>query len=42
MQSILEHDCPNGCGSEAGGTVKNFRRLTAGQQQDILNFLRSL
>jgi len=42
MQSILEHDCPNGCGSEAGGTVRNFRNLTPAQQQDILNFLRSL
>ena len=30
------------CGSEAGNVIKNFNALKASQQQDILNFLRSL
>ncbi len=30
------------CGSEANGVVDNFTRLTHAQQQDLLNFLRSL
>ncbi|MHB8540525.1 MAG: di-heme oxidoredictase family protein [Candidatus Acidiferrales bacterium] len=30
------------CGSEANGVVNNFNSLTADQQQDILDFLRSL
>jgi len=31
-----------GCSSEANGVINNFNNLTASQQQDILNFLRSL
>jgi CxxC motif-containing protein (DUF1111 family) len=30
------------CGSEANGTILNFNSLTQSQQQDLLNFLRSL
>ena len=30
------------CGSEANGVVDKFNGLTTGQQQDLLNFLRSL
>jgi CxxC motif-containing protein (DUF1111 family) len=30
------------CRSEANGVIANFNSLTAGQKQDILNFLRSL
>lgn len=30
------------CVSEADGVVRNFNALTAGQKQDLLNFLRSL
>jgi CxxC motif-containing protein (DUF1111 family) len=30
------------CGSEANDVVEQFQRLTASQQQDLLNFLRSL
>ena len=30
------------CTSEANGVINNFNALTASQQQDILNFLRSL
>jgi CxxC motif-containing protein (DUF1111 family) len=29
-------------GSEANGVIRNFNRLTESQQQDLLNFLRSL
>jgi hypothetical protein len=29
-------------GSEANKVIDSFNRLTAGEQQDILNFLRSL
>lgn len=42
LQAIIEHDCTQSCGSEASGVVKNFRQLSPNQQQDILNFLRSL
>jgi len=54
LQAILDHsgsgqDCrgmhfrgKNNCGSEANAVIRNFRALTAQQQQDILNFLRSL
>jgi len=31
-----------GCSSEANGVINNFNALTPSQQQDILNFLRSL
>jgi len=31
-----------GCSSEANAVINNFNRLTSSQQQDILNFLRSL
>jgi len=31
-----------GCGSEATGVIRNFNALSPSQQQDILNFLRSL
>jgi len=30
------------CGSEANGVINNFNNLSSSQQQDILNFLRSL
>jgi CxxC motif-containing protein (DUF1111 family) len=30
------------CGSEANAVIRNFRALSASQQQDLLNFLRSL
>jgi CxxC motif-containing protein (DUF1111 family) len=30
------------CGSEANGVVEQFRQLSVSQQQDLLNFLRSL
>jgi CxxC motif-containing protein (DUF1111 family) len=30
------------CGSEADGVIQRFRALTQSQQQDLLNFLRSL
>jgi CxxC motif-containing protein (DUF1111 family) len=30
------------CGSESNGVVSNFNRLSRSQQQDLLNFLRSL
>ena len=29
-------------GSEANGVIRNFNRLTQQQEQDLLNFLRSL
>jgi len=29
-------------GSEANGVIDNFNALTPSQQQDVLNFLRSL
>jgi CxxC motif-containing protein (DUF1111 family) len=32
----------NSCSSEANGVVRNFKALTPNQQQDLLNFLRSL
>ena len=32
----------NGCGSEATRVINNFNGLSPSQQQDILNFLRSL
>ena len=30
------------CGSESNGVISNFNRLSRSQQQDLLNFLRSL
>jgi hypothetical protein len=30
------------CNSEANGVINNFNYLTTSQQQDVLNFLRSL
>lgn len=39
LQAILAHGSP---GSEAQAVVNNFAGLNAGDQQDILNFLRSL
>jgi hypothetical protein len=30
------------CGSEAGNVIQNFNGLSPSQQQDLLNFLRSL
>jgi CxxC motif-containing protein (DUF1111 family) len=39
LQAILAHDSP---GSEASKVVAAFKNLTTRQQQDILNFLRSL
>jgi CxxC motif-containing protein (DUF1111 family) len=32
----------NNCNSEADGVINNFNALSPSQQQDILNFLRSL
>jgi CxxC motif-containing protein (DUF1111 family) len=32
----------DGCRSEANGVIKNFNALSPSQQQDLLNFLRSL
>jgi hypothetical protein len=29
-------------GSEANGVIRNFRELSPNQQQNLLNFLRSL
>jgi CxxC motif-containing protein (DUF1111 family) len=39
LDVIRQHDSQ---GSEAHGVVANFQALTAGQKQDVLNFLRSL
>jgi CxxC motif-containing protein (DUF1111 family) len=39
VQAIKEHASP---GSEANAVIKNFNNLTPQQQQDLLNFLRSL
>jgi CxxC motif-containing protein (DUF1111 family) len=39
MQAIQAHGSN---GSEANAVVRNFNRLTPSQQQDLLNFLRSL
>ena len=39
LQAILAHDSS---GSEAHGVIQAFQSLTVSQQQDILNFLRSL
>ena len=36
------NDPGRGCGSEANGSVAKFTGLTTAEQQDILNFLRSL
>jgi CxxC motif-containing protein (DUF1111 family) len=41
--SVFEPDTQSGfCGSEANNVIKNFNVLSPSQQQDILNFLRSL
>jgi CxxC motif-containing protein (DUF1111 family) len=37
-QSASNHNC----NSESNGVVTNFNRLSPSQQQDLLNFLRSL
>jgi CxxC motif-containing protein (DUF1111 family) len=39
LDAIKEHASP---GSEANDVVSNCNRLTPQQQQDLLNFLRSL
>jgi CxxC motif-containing protein (DUF1111 family) len=39
LDAIQEHA---GTGSEANAVIQSFNRLSAGQQQDLLNFLRSL
>jgi CxxC motif-containing protein (DUF1111 family) len=39
MQAIAAHQSS---GSEANNVIANFGNLTAAQQQDLLNFLRSL
>ncbi len=39
LDAIKEH---SSSGSEAKGVIGNFNKLTASQQQDLLNFLRSL
>jgi CxxC motif-containing protein (DUF1111 family) len=39
MDAIREHASS---GSEANNVIQNFRRLSPQQQQDLLNFLRSL
>jgi CxxC motif-containing protein (DUF1111 family) len=42
LVAIREHQSGNSNGSEANDVIRNFYRLTASQQQDLLNFLRSL
>jgi hypothetical protein len=37
-----DRDRGGNCGSEADGVIRNFNGLSPSQQQDILNFLRSL
>ena len=37
-----DRDRGRNCGSEADGVIRNFNGLAPSQQQDILNFLRSL
>jgi hypothetical protein len=39
VDAIREHASQ---GSEANGVIRNFNRLTPQQQQNLLNFLRSL
>jgi len=39
LQAIEDHASP---GSEADAVIRNFNSLSASQQQDLLNFLRSL
>jgi CxxC motif-containing protein (DUF1111 family) len=39
IQAILDHASP---GSEANQVVRNFQTLGAADQQDLINFLRSL
>jgi len=39
LDAIQQH---TSSGSEANGVITNFNKLTASQQQDLLNFLRSL
>jgi len=39
LDAIQEH---SSSGSEANGVISNFNKLTSHQQQDLLNFLRSL
>jgi len=39
LEAIQRH---SSSGSEANGVIGNFNNLTASQQQDLLNFLRSL
>jgi CxxC motif-containing protein (DUF1111 family) len=39
LDAIKEHASS---GSEANGVISNFKQLTPQQQQDLLNFLRSL
>lgn len=39
LDTIRDHASP---GSEANGVIRNFHRLTPQDQQDLLNFLRSL
>jgi len=39
LQAILAH---GSAGSEANGVIANFKAMAAHQQQDLLNFLRSL
>jgi len=39
LDAIQQH---SSTGSEANGVIENFNNLTASQQQDLLNFLRSL
>jgi CxxC motif-containing protein (DUF1111 family) len=41
-ERFRDDDFRRGCGSEADGVIRNFNRLSPSQQQDILNFLRSL
>jgi len=39
IDAIRQHA---GQGSEANGVIRNFQRLSPQQEQDLLNFLRSL
>jgi CxxC motif-containing protein (DUF1111 family) len=39
VQAIEDHRSP---GSEANKVIEHFNRLKSGEQQDVINFLRSL
>jgi CxxC motif-containing protein (DUF1111 family) len=41
-EGFHQSDSSHNCSSESNGVVSNFNRLSPSQQQDLLNFLRSL